>query len=127
MEQPSLDGIRAAVIIASLYIVSLFPPLGPSLPLLPYLADAASPLQEQFMTTSETISAGMSLLSLAVNAVFSLGLHLDPSRPSKEQLSFADCEERRRLFWSVFSLSTSVTSVRPPPPSSLARRRSRAS
>ncbi|GAA5889054.1 hypothetical protein JCM8208_007757 [Rhodotorula glutinis] len=85
MEQPSLDGIRAAVIIASLYI-------------------------EQFMSTGDTVSAGMSLLSLAVNAVFSLGLHLDPSRPSKAHLSFADCEERRRLFWSVFSLSMSVSS-----------------
>ncbi|GAA5851654.1 hypothetical protein JCM9279_002533 [Rhodotorula babjevae] len=85
MEQPSLDGIRAAAIIASLYL-------------------------EQFMTTGETMSAGMSLLSLAVNAVFSLGLHLDPSRSSKEQLSFANCEERRRLFWCIFSLSTSVTS-----------------
>ncbi|GAA5935575.1 hypothetical protein JCM3775_003356 [Rhodotorula graminis] len=85
MEQPSLDGIRAAVIIASLYI-------------------------EQFMSTGDTVSAGMSLLSLAVNAVLSLDLHLDPSRPSKAQPSFADCEERRRLFWSVFSLSMSVSS-----------------
>ncbi|BGP41809.1 hypothetical protein JCM10449v2_005800 [Rhodotorula kratochvilovae] len=82
MEEPSLDGIRAFVIIASLYI---------------------------FMTTGETISAGMSLLSLAVHGVFALQLHRDPLHKGKTQYSFAECEERRRLFWCVFSLCMSIT------------------
>ncbi|BGP09772.1 hypothetical protein JCM10049v2_005645 [Rhodotorula toruloides] len=84
LEAPTVDGVRAAVIIATIYI-------------------------ELFMTTDETVSAGVSLLSLAVNAVFALGLNRDPANKSASPLSFFECEERRRLFWSVFSLCGSVT------------------
>lgn len=63
------------------------------------------------MTTDETVAAGMSLLSLAVHAAFSLGLNRDPANKSALPLSFFECEERRRLFWSVFSLCGSVTTV----------------
>lgn len=68
------------------------------------------------MTTDETVSAGVSLLSLAVNAVFALGLNRDPANKSASPLSFFECEERRRLFWSVFSLCGSVTTVSTAPP-----------
>ncbi|GAA5992545.1 hypothetical protein JCM11641_004540 [Rhodosporidiobolus odoratus] len=83
MERPSVEGIRAALVLASLYI-------------------------EQFMTTGETVAAGMSLLSLAVHAAFQLNLHRDPAM-SDLQLSFAECEDRRRLFWCLFTLCMSIT------------------
>ncbi|GAA6048510.1 hypothetical protein JCM3770_006529 [Rhodotorula araucariae] len=82
LEEPSLDSIRATVLIASLYI---------------------------FITTGKTVSAGMSLLSLAVHGVFALQLHRDPLQKGKTPYSFAECEERRSLFWCVFSLCMSIT------------------
>ncbi|GAA5838831.1 hypothetical protein JCM11251_006752 [Rhodosporidiobolus azoricus] len=84
MEEPSIAGIRAALVLSSLYIL-------------------------QFMTTGETISAGMSLLSLAVHAAFTLQLHRDPAQKGKTELSFAECEDRRRLFWCLFTLCMSIT------------------
>ncbi|GEM10188.1 C6 transcription factor [Rhodotorula toruloides] len=84
IEAPTVDGVRAAVIVATIYI-------------------------ELFMSSDESVSAGNSLLSLSVHAVFTLGLNRDPANKSTEQLSFFECEERRRLFWSVFSLCASVT------------------
>lgn len=48
-----------------------------------------------------------------MHGAFALGLHRDPSRASKGQLTFAECEERRRLFWSVFSLCMSTTTASP--------------
>ncbi|GAA5877465.1 hypothetical protein JCM8547_001081 [Rhodosporidiobolus lusitaniae] len=84
MEEPSIEGTRAVVVLSSLYI-------------------------EQFMTSGETIAAGMSLLSLAVHAAFALNLHRDPAQKGKAQYSFAECEDRRRLFWCLFTLCMSIT------------------
>ncbi|GAA6004210.1 hypothetical protein JCM10207_002484 [Rhodosporidiobolus poonsookiae] len=84
MEEPTKEGIRAALVLSSLYI-------------------------EQFMTTGETISAGMSLLSLAVHGAFTLGLHRDPVQKGKTTHSFAECEDRRRLFWCLFTTCMSIT------------------
>lgn len=64
------------------------------------------------MTTGETISAGMSLISLAVHAAFALNLHRDPAPKGKSEYSFAECEQRRRLFWSLFTICMSITTVR---------------
>lgn len=64
------------------------------------------------MTTGETISAGMSLISLAVHAAFALNLHRDPAPKGKSQYSFGECEQRRRLFWSLFTICMSITTVR---------------
>ncbi|GAA6031371.1 hypothetical protein JCM8097_005628 [Rhodosporidiobolus ruineniae] len=84
MEEPTVEGVRAALVLSSLYI-------------------------EQFMTTGETISAGMSLLSLAVHAAFQLQLHRDPVQKGKTTFAFHDCEDRRRLFWCLFTLCMSIT------------------
>ncbi|GAA5977133.1 hypothetical protein JCM10908_004867 [Rhodotorula pacifica] len=82
VEEPHLDGVRAAAVIASFYV---------------------------FMTTGETISAGMSLLSLAVHAAFDLGLNRDPVQGGQSGYSFREREERRRAFWCLFALSMTIT------------------
>ncbi|GAA5862732.1 hypothetical protein JCM1840_002655 [Sporobolomyces johnsonii] len=82
MEKPTLDGVRASVLIACHYI---------------------------FMTPGETIAAGMSLLALAVHASFALELHRDPVRNGKTKLTFLECEDRRRIFWTLFTLCMSIT------------------
>ncbi|KAG0659926.1 hypothetical protein C6P46_004866 [Rhodotorula mucilaginosa] len=82
VEEPRLDGVRAAAVIASFYV---------------------------FMTTGETISAGMSLLSLAVHAAFDLGLNRDPVQGGQSGYSFREREERRRAFWCLFALSMTIT------------------
>lgn len=64
------------------------------------------------MTTGETISAGMSLLSLAVHAAFDLGLNRDPVQGGHSDYSFREREERRRAFWCLFALSMTITTVR---------------
>ena len=69
------------------------------------------------MTTGETISAGMSLLSLAVHAAFDLGLNRDPVQGGQSGYSFREREERRRAFWCLFALSMTITTVRPGHPS----------
>lgn len=63
------------------------------------------------MTTGETISAGMSLLSLAVHAAFDLGLNRDPVQGGQSGYSFREREERRRTFWCLFALSMTITTV----------------
>ncbi|BGP18080.1 hypothetical protein JCM10213_006529 [Rhodosporidiobolus nylandii] len=83
-EAPSMEGIRAALVLSSLYV-------------------------EQFMTSGETVSAGMSLLSLAVNAAFAMNLQRDPVQKGKTTFTFAECEDRRRIFWCLFSLCMSIT------------------
>ncbi|GAA5879926.1 hypothetical protein JCM3774_005680 [Rhodotorula dairenensis] len=82
VEEPQLDGVRAAAVIASFYV---------------------------FMTTGETISAGMSLLSLAVHAAFDLGLNRDPVQGGQSGYTFREREERRRTFWCLFALSMTIT------------------
>ncbi|GJN92800.1 hypothetical protein Rhopal_005838-T1 [Rhodotorula paludigena] len=84
LEEPSLDGVRASIILASLHT-------------------------EQSMSVGET-SSGLALLSLAVNSAFALELHRDPVQRGKPLFPFAVCEERRRLFWCLFSLCMSITS-----------------
>lgn len=69
------------------------------------------PRLSQFMTTGETITAGMSLLSLAVHAAFDLGLNRDPVQGGQSGYSFREREERRRAFWCLFALSMTITTV----------------
>lgn len=108
LEEPSLDGVRASIILASLHTVSLSHVFCPDLKM---RLTSASHAQEQSMSAGET-SSGLALLSLAVNSAFALGLHRDPVQRGKPLFPFAVCEERRRLFWCLFSLCMSITSVR---------------
>ncbi|BGP15917.1 hypothetical protein JCM10213_003654 [Rhodosporidiobolus nylandii] len=76
LDNPSIEAVRASVVLGTFFV---------------------------FVSTGERSGAGMGLLSLVVQIALSLGLHRDPDRtPGK--YTFFEAEERRRLFWSLFSL-----------------------
>ncbi|GAA5885525.1 hypothetical protein JCM6882_007453 [Rhodosporidiobolus microsporus] len=76
LDNPSVEAVRATVVLSTFFV---------------------------FVSTGERSGAGMGLLSLVVQIALSLGLHRDPDR-SPGKYSFFEAEERRRLFWSLFSL-----------------------
>ncbi|GAA5997852.1 Zn(II)2Cys6 transcription factor [Rhodotorula paludigena] len=76
LDNPSIEAVRAAVVLGTFFV---------------------------FVSTGERSGAGMGLLSLVVQIALSLGLHRDPDR-SPGRMTFFEAEERRRLFWSLFSL-----------------------
>ncbi|GAA5825624.1 hypothetical protein JCM11251_000314 [Rhodosporidiobolus azoricus] len=76
LDNPSVEAVRAAVVLSTFFV---------------------------FVATGERSGAGMGLLSLVVQIALSLGLHRDPDR-SPGKYTFFEAEERRRLFWSLFSL-----------------------
>ncbi|GAA5956159.1 hypothetical protein JCM3765_005477 [Sporobolomyces pararoseus] len=84
-EAPTYDGIRTALAIAWILLVS-----------------------HQELEASSYPSA-MSLLSSAVQASFTLELNREPNRNGRTKYRFSECQERRRLFWSVFSICSAVT------------------
>ncbi|GAA5906658.1 fungal specific transcription factor domain-containing protein [Sporobolomyces salmoneus] len=83
-EAPTYDGIRSALVLASVQLSSR-------------------------VSGDQSYVSAMSLLSSAVQASFALELHREPNRHGKMKYRFAECQERRRLFWGVFSLCSSVT------------------
>lgn len=84
-EIPTYNGIRAALILAS----TLF---------------TTQPSDEDRNYTS-----AMMHLSSAVRAAFALELNREPNRNGKNTHRFSECQERRRLFWAVFSVCSAVT------------------
>lgn len=76
LDNPSVEALRAVIVISTYFV---------------------------FMAPGESSGAGMGLLALGVQVAHSLGLQRDPSHtPSK--YTFFESEERRRLFWNLFSL-----------------------
>ncbi|GAA5934296.1 uncharacterized protein JCM15063_004532 [Sporobolomyces koalae] len=84
-ERATTDTIRAALLIASLRIVS---------------SDSDG---------GQAYASGVTLMSSVVHAAFALELHRDPNRSNPRKASFPVCQKRRRLFWSLFSLCSSMT------------------
>ncbi|GAA5902613.1 hypothetical protein JCM6882_009333 [Rhodosporidiobolus microsporus] len=83
VEQPTLDSIRVLVLLTAHYTVCAPGDLG---------------------------SRGVSLLARAANACLQLGLHRDPDeRPNN--LSLAEKEDRRRLWWTTVVLEVLLTSI----------------
>ncbi|GAA6023764.1 hypothetical protein JCM11491_006038 [Sporobolomyces phaffii] len=83
-EWPTYDGIRAALVIAS------------------------TKLSLSIGEDSTEFVSGMALLSTAVQASFALELHREPNRNGKTHYRFSESQERRRLFWALFSVCSSV-------------------
>ncbi|KAK4051192.1 hypothetical protein OIV83_003014 [Microbotryomycetes sp. JL201] len=76
LDNPSVDSVRSVTVLCTYFV---------------------------FMAHGESSGAGMGLLSLAVQVAMSLNLHRDPDRtPGK--FTFFEAENRRRLFWSLFTL-----------------------
>ncbi|GAA5911432.1 Zn(II)2Cys6 transcription factor [Sporobolomyces salmoneus] len=76
LDNPSVEAVCASVILSTFFV---------------------------FTATGERAGAGMGLLSLTVSIAHTLNLHRDPDRiPGK--YSFFEAEQRRRLFWNLFSL-----------------------
>lgn len=56
-------------------------------------------------------AAAYSLLASAVQSAFELELHREPNRNGKSKFRFSECQERRRLFWALFSICSSISCV----------------
>ncbi|GAA5902585.1 hypothetical protein JCM6882_009323 [Rhodosporidiobolus microsporus] len=83
VEEPSLDGIRALILIA--YLHAVFAP-------------------------GDDGGRGMGLFALAANACFQLDLHRDPDKLPRT-FSVFEAEDRRRLFWNVVVGDVSMTAI----------------
>ncbi|BGP16633.1 hypothetical protein JCM10213v2_004635 [Rhodosporidiobolus nylandii] len=82
LEQPSLDAVRAVILLATHYAV---------------------------LAPGDDGGAGIGLLALAVQACLQLELHRDPDRIGG--LSFAEAEDRRRIFFCVSVKDVEIASV----------------
>ncbi|GAA5871557.1 hypothetical protein JCM8547_001371 [Rhodosporidiobolus lusitaniae] len=84
LEQPTLDAIRALILLATHYAV---------------------------LAPGDDGGAGIGLLALAVQGCLQLDLHRDPDKRGGHNLTFAEKEDRRRLFHLVFMKDAEVASV----------------
>ncbi|GAA99752.1 hypothetical protein E5Q_06455 [Mixia osmundae IAM 14324] len=75
LTNPSLEAIRAIVILNTFYI---------------------------FMTPAEACGSGMALLGMAGQLAFQLGLHRDPSH-QPDRYTFKQAEDRRKTWWTLLS------------------------
>lgn len=69
-----------------------------------------SPLLFRDVKVSLTDLPLSGLLSIAVQGAFTIGLHRDPSR--SKRFSFLESEDRRSVFWNLFSQCMTSTWVR---------------
>ncbi|GAA6042074.1 hypothetical protein JCM8097_004095 [Rhodosporidiobolus ruineniae] len=83
LELPTLDSIRALLIVSTYYIV---------------------------FSPGERGGVGVGLLALAVQGCLQLELHRDPDKRGGT-FTVAEAEDRRRLFWMVFLKDATVASV----------------
>ncbi|KAI5479206.1 transcription factor [Pseudohyphozyma bogoriensis] len=64
-------------------------------------------LTRQFISMGESTATYLGLLSIAVHGAFSISLHRDPSR--NKSVSFFDGEDRRRIFWNMFTQCQTIS------------------
>ncbi|KAM0747303.1 hypothetical protein T439DRAFT_98465 [Meredithblackwellia eburnea MCA 4105] len=80
VSEPSIETVRAAMMLVTMNI---------------------------FWGTGENTATCLGLLSIAIEGAFTLRLHRDPERT--KGLTFVEKEDRRRLFWNLFSQAMMVS------------------